>query len=40
MPAAEVERIRVEFDLYDEQAELHFAALKRMLDHAEPDYAA
>jgi ribulose-5-phosphate 4-epimerase/fuculose-1-phosphate aldolase len=40
VPAAEVERTRAEFDLYEEQADLHFAALKRMLDREEPDYAA
>jgi ribulose-5-phosphate 4-epimerase/fuculose-1-phosphate aldolase len=40
VPAAEVERTRAEFDRYEEQADLHFAALKRMLDREEPDYAA
>jgi ribulose-5-phosphate 4-epimerase/fuculose-1-phosphate aldolase len=40
VPAAEVERTRAEFDLYEEQAALHFTALKRMLDREEPDYAA
>ena len=30
VPAAEVERTRAEFDLYEEQADLHFTALKRM----------
>jgi ribulose-5-phosphate 4-epimerase/fuculose-1-phosphate aldolase len=38
--AAEVARTRAEFDLYEEQAALHFAALKRMLEREEPDYAA
>jgi ribulose-5-phosphate 4-epimerase/fuculose-1-phosphate aldolase len=28
-----------EFASYENQAELHFAALKRMLDREEPDYA-
>jgi ribulose-5-phosphate 4-epimerase/fuculose-1-phosphate aldolase len=40
VPAAEVERTRAEFDLYEEQAALHFTALKRMLEREEPDYAA
>ena len=40
VPAAEVERTRAEFDLYEEQADLHFTALKRMLAREEPDYAA
>ena len=40
VPPVEVERTRAEFDLYEEQADLHFAALKRMLDREEPDYAA
>jgi ribulose-5-phosphate 4-epimerase/fuculose-1-phosphate aldolase len=35
----EVERTRAEFDQYEEQADLHFAALRRMLDREEPDYA-
>ena len=39
VPAAEVERTRAEFDLYEAQADLHFAALKRILDREEPDYA-
>ena len=39
VPAEEVERTRAEFDLYEEQADLHFAALRRMLDREEPDYA-
>ena len=37
--ADEVERTRAEFDLYEEQADLHFAALRRILDREEPDYA-
>jgi ribulose-5-phosphate 4-epimerase/fuculose-1-phosphate aldolase len=39
VPEAEVERTRAEFDLYEEQANLHFAALKRLLERDEPDYA-
>jgi ribulose-5-phosphate 4-epimerase/fuculose-1-phosphate aldolase len=39
VPAAEVERTRAEFDRYEEQAELHFAALKRLLEREEADYA-
>ena len=39
VPADEVERTRAEFDRYEEQADLHFAALKRILDREEPDYA-
>jgi hypothetical protein len=37
--ADEVERTRAEFDLYDDQPDLHFAALRRMLDREDPDYA-
>ena len=37
--AEEVERTRAEFDLYEEQADLHFTALRRILDREEPDYA-
>ena len=40
VPAAEVARTGAEFDLYEEQADLHFAALRRMLDREEPDHAA
>ena len=36
VPAAEVERTRAEFDLYEEQADLHFTALKRMLAERNP----
>jgi ribulose-5-phosphate 4-epimerase/fuculose-1-phosphate aldolase len=39
VPADEVLRTRAEFDRYEDQAELHFAALKRILDREEPDYA-
>ena len=39
VPADEVERTRAAFDRYEEQADLHFAALRRMLDREEPDYA-
>lgn len=39
VPADEVERTRAEFDRYQGHAEVHFAALKRLLDREEPDYA-
>lgn len=39
VPEDEVARTRAEFDLYEEHAERHFAALKRLLDREEPDYA-
>jgi len=40
VPDDEVERTRAEFDRYDGHAEVHFAALKRLLDREEPDYTA
>ena len=39
VPADEVARTRHQFDHYEGHAERHFAALKRMLDRDEPDYA-
>jgi ribulose-5-phosphate 4-epimerase/fuculose-1-phosphate aldolase len=39
VPAEEALRTRAEFDRYEDQADLHFAALKRLLDREEPDYA-
>jgi ribulose-5-phosphate 4-epimerase/fuculose-1-phosphate aldolase len=39
VPAEAALRTRAEFDRYEEQADLHFAALKRLLDREEPDYA-
>ena len=39
VPDDEVLRTRAEFDRYDGHAEVHFAALKRLLDREEPDYA-
>lgn len=39
VPEAEAERTRREFVRHPDQAELHFAALKRLLDRDEPDYA-
>jgi ribulose-5-phosphate 4-epimerase/fuculose-1-phosphate aldolase len=39
VPAEEAERTFAEFQGYPHQAELHFAALKRLLDREEPDYA-
>ena len=38
--ADEVRRTRAEFDRYAGHGEVHFAALKRLLDREEPDYAA
>lgn len=40
VPEDEVARTRAEFDRYDGHGEVHFAALKRILDREEPDYAA
>jgi ribulose-5-phosphate 4-epimerase/fuculose-1-phosphate aldolase len=40
VPDDEVARTRAEFDRYDGHGEVHFAALKRILDREEPDYAA
>jgi ribulose-5-phosphate 4-epimerase/fuculose-1-phosphate aldolase len=37
--ADEVARTRAEFDHYQGHAEVHFAALRRILDRDEPDYA-
>ena len=39
VPEDEVRRTVAEFASYENQAELHFGALKRILDRAEPDYA-
>ena len=39
VPDEEVRRTRAEFDRYDGHGEVHFAALKRLLDREEPDYA-
>ena len=39
LPADEVTRIQAQFGHYQGHAETHFAALKRMLDRDEPDYA-
>jgi hypothetical protein len=39
VPAEEVARTRAEFDHYQGHAEVHFAALRRILDRDEPDYA-
>jgi ribulose-5-phosphate 4-epimerase/fuculose-1-phosphate aldolase len=39
VPDDEIRRTIAEFASYENQAELHFAALKRMLDRDEPDYA-
>lgn len=39
VPPDEVARTRAEFDRYQGHAEVHFAALKRILDREEPDYA-
>lgn len=39
VPDDEVRRTRAEFDRYDGHAEVHFAALRRLLDREEPDYA-
>jgi ribulose-5-phosphate 4-epimerase/fuculose-1-phosphate aldolase len=40
VPDEEVRRTRAEFDRYDRHGEVHFSALKRLLDRDEPDYAA
>ncbi len=40
VPDDEVQRTHAEFALYAEHAARHFAALRRMLDRDEPDYAA
>ena len=39
VPDDEVARTQAEFDHYEGHAEAHFAALKRILDRDEPDYA-
>jgi ribulose-5-phosphate 4-epimerase/fuculose-1-phosphate aldolase len=39
VPADEIPRTQAEFARYQGHAEVHFAALKRMLDRDEPDYA-
>ncbi len=39
VPADEVARTRHQFDHYEGHADRHFAALKRILDRDEPDYA-
>ena len=39
VPADEVARTQTEFERYQGHAEAHFAALKRILDRDEPDYA-
>ena len=39
VPADEVARTQTEFARYENHAEVHFAALKRLLDRDEPDYA-
>jgi ribulose-5-phosphate 4-epimerase/fuculose-1-phosphate aldolase len=40
VPDDEIARTRAEFDRYEGHGEVHFAALKRLLDRDEPDYAA
>jgi ribulose-5-phosphate 4-epimerase/fuculose-1-phosphate aldolase len=39
VPDAEMRRTRAEFDCYAGHGEVHFAALKRLLEREEPDYA-
>jgi ribulose-5-phosphate 4-epimerase/fuculose-1-phosphate aldolase len=39
VPDETIRQTLAEFASYENQAELHFAALKRMLDREEPDYA-
>jgi len=39
VPEDEAKRTRAEFESYPDQAALHFAALMRLLDREEPDYA-
>ena len=39
VPDDEARRTAAEFATYENQAELHFAALRRLLDREEPDYA-
>jgi ribulose-5-phosphate 4-epimerase/fuculose-1-phosphate aldolase len=39
VPAEAALRTRAEFDRYEDQADLHFAALRRLLDREESDYA-
>jgi ribulose-5-phosphate 4-epimerase/fuculose-1-phosphate aldolase len=40
VPDDEIARTQAEFDRYEGHGEVHFAALKRLLDRDEPDYAA
>ena len=39
VPEDEIRRTVAEFATYENQAELHFAALRRILDREEPEYA-
>jgi len=39
VPEDQIRRTIAEFESYENQAELHFAAMKRMLDREEADYA-
>ena len=39
VPEAEAKRTAAEFATYEDQAQLHFAAQRRLLDREEPDYA-
>jgi hypothetical protein len=39
VPADEVARTQAEFGHYEGHAEVHFAALRRILDREEPEYA-
>ena len=39
VPDDEIARTQAEFDRYEGHGEVHFAALKRLLDRDEPDYA-
>jgi ribulose-5-phosphate 4-epimerase/fuculose-1-phosphate aldolase len=40
VPDDEIARTQAEFERYEGHGEVHFAALKRLLDRDEPDYAA
>ena len=39
VPEDEIRRTVAEFATYEKQAELHFGALRRILDREEPEYA-
>jgi ribulose-5-phosphate 4-epimerase/fuculose-1-phosphate aldolase len=39
VPDDEIRRTMAEFATYENQAELHFGALRRILDREEPEYA-